>query len=337
MVLATLPRPRRPLAQVEPETYLGPRGQHRELVNRDGLRLQTYFWPAAAPRAVLLFCHGHGAHLHFEVLKAQVGAAGRQGGRGRGQAGGRRCCVQQSAGAVRPTSVLRCHGLPMRPPLLTTGPRPHRPSRSRARARRSCTLGPGRSCGTTPASRSAAWTCRAAAAPRASAACASSASSLRWVGGWVGDVAAGAGAGHTSYRCCPQVGGTMRGAARLHAAWPSTLPPPPPTTRTALQDYVEDVLQLARCVQGRAGACGGVPAVQRDPTGAPAVGPLAHLSPPHSTPSLPPACREVQAGGPGIPGFEPGLPRFVGGISLGGCIALHAALADRAASSQLFR
>lgn len=48
-------------------------------------------------------------------------------------------------------------------------------------------------------------------------------------------------------------------------------------------------------------------------------------------------CREVQAGGPGIAGFEPSLPRFVSGISLGGCIALHSALADRASGSQLFR
>lgn len=89
-VLAILPHPPPPPPQVAPETYLGPRGQHRELVNRDGLRLQTYFWPAAAPRAVLLFCHGHGAHLHFEVLKAQVGGwvGAREGAGGEGREAG---------------------------------------------------------------------------------------------------------------------------------------------------------------------------------------------------------------------------------------------------------
>ncbi len=33
---------------------------------------QSYFWPAAQPKAVLVFCHGHGAHLMFEVLKQTV-------------------------------------------------------------------------------------------------------------------------------------------------------------------------------------------------------------------------------------------------------------------------
>ncbi len=47
--------------------------------------------------------------------------------------------------------------------------------------------------------------------------------------------------------------------------------------------------------------------------------------------------REVRGGAAGLPGFEPGLPMFVGGISLGGCIAFNAALADKEEGSGLFR
>lgn len=47
--------------------------------------------------------------------------------------------------------------------------------------------------------------------------------------------------------------------------------------------------------------------------------------------------REVRSGAAGLPGFGAGLPTFVGGISLGGCIAFNAALADREAGSGLFR
>lgn len=46
---------------------------------------------------------------------------------------------------------------------------------------------------------------------------------------------------------------------------------------------------------------------------------------------------QVQGGAAGLPGFEAGLPMFVGGISLGGCIAFNAALADREAGGGLFR
>ena len=46
---------------------------------------------------------------------------------------------------------------------------------------------------------------------------------------------------------------------------------------------------------------------------------------------------QVQGGAAGLPGFETGLPMFVGGISLGGCIAFNAALADREAGCGLFR
>jgi alpha-beta hydrolase superfamily lysophospholipase len=40
--------------------------------NKDGLALQTYFWPAADAKAVVLFVHGHGAHLMFEILRQTV-------------------------------------------------------------------------------------------------------------------------------------------------------------------------------------------------------------------------------------------------------------------------
>ena len=51
-------------------------------------------------------------------------------------------------------------------------------------------------------------------------------------------------------------------------------------------------------------------------------------------------CREVHGGGGpgvGIPGFQPGLPLFIAGISLGGCIAFHAILRDQQHEQQLFR
>lgn len=56
---------------VDPTIYLGSRGQERHIVNRQGLKLRGYFWPAENAKAVLIFVHGHGAHLHFELLKAQ--------------------------------------------------------------------------------------------------------------------------------------------------------------------------------------------------------------------------------------------------------------------------
>ena len=92
-----------PHLQVPPEFYLGKHGAHRVMRNKDGLalqvglirgqrwaahtggacqlphgahsspalrlRLQSYFWPAAQPKAVLVFCHGHGAHLMFAHIE----------------------------------------------------------------------------------------------------------------------------------------------------------------------------------------------------------------------------------------------------------------------------
>lgn len=53
---------------------MGPHGGKTDvLVNRQGLELKTYYWPSAASDPstndpILLFVHGHGAHLQFEVL-----------------------------------------------------------------------------------------------------------------------------------------------------------------------------------------------------------------------------------------------------------------------------
>lgn len=51
---------------------LGPRGKRSSLVNAQGLKLASYFWPAATdkPRAVLQLVHGNGAYL-MEFLKTQ--------------------------------------------------------------------------------------------------------------------------------------------------------------------------------------------------------------------------------------------------------------------------
>ncbi len=48
-------------------------------------------------------------------------------------------------------------------------------------------------------------------------------------------------------------------------------------------------------------------------------------------------CRLARSSELEIPGFAPSLPMFVGGISLGGCIAFNSILADREAGSGLFR
>lgn len=56
---------------VDPEIYLGPRGKECYMVNSQGLRLKTYFWPAEKPKATIVFVHGHGAHLQFEVLRSE--------------------------------------------------------------------------------------------------------------------------------------------------------------------------------------------------------------------------------------------------------------------------
>lgn len=62
--------PRTVYDTVDPSVYMGPRGHQKDLVNRKGLKLRSYFWPAEKDaKAVLLFVHGHGAHLHFELLK----------------------------------------------------------------------------------------------------------------------------------------------------------------------------------------------------------------------------------------------------------------------------
>ena len=97
--LLVVPSPRVP--QVSPSQYLGPRGVHREMTNKDGLRLQSYWWPAEQPKAAVLFCHGHGAHLMFEVLKQTVGGGG----------AGDRLAAQQEGGKLAGTAGQRLRGV----------------------------------------------------------------------------------------------------------------------------------------------------------------------------------------------------------------------------------
>lgn len=55
---------------VDPAVYLGPRGVQRTMVNKQGLKLQSYFYPAeGTAKCVLQFVHGHGAYFLFELLK----------------------------------------------------------------------------------------------------------------------------------------------------------------------------------------------------------------------------------------------------------------------------
>lgn len=171
--------PRTCYDDAEPAQYLGPLGVHRVMENKDGLHLQSYFWPAADAKAVVLFVHGHGAHLMFEILK-QTGL-----------------------------------GKPMQ----------YEGSWAQQWNQRGISL-----CG-------------------------------------------------LDLQSC----GRSEGKRGLRFYIDS------------FDDYVEDVLQLAREVHG-----GGGPGV-------------------------------------GIPGFQAGLPLFIAGISLGGCIAFHAILRDQQHEQQLFR
>ncbi len=57
------------------QQQLGPRGVETFFVNKQGLKIASYFWPSEAPKntkAVVLAIHGHGAHIQNEYLKRQV-------------------------------------------------------------------------------------------------------------------------------------------------------------------------------------------------------------------------------------------------------------------------
>ncbi|KDD74778.1 hypothetical protein H632_c1079p0 [Helicosporidium sp. ATCC 50920] len=51
--------PRTTYDVVAPAHYLGSRGVETHLVNKQGLNLKAYFWPAKKAKAVLMFVHGH--------------------------------------------------------------------------------------------------------------------------------------------------------------------------------------------------------------------------------------------------------------------------------------
>ncbi|DBA67640.1 hypothetical protein WJX79_003355 [Trebouxia sp. C0005] len=56
------------------QQQLGPRGVESFFVNKQGLKIATYFWPSEVPdntKAVLLAVHGHGAHIQNEYLRRQ--------------------------------------------------------------------------------------------------------------------------------------------------------------------------------------------------------------------------------------------------------------------------
>ena len=60
------------------QQQLGPRGSESFFVNKQGLKIATYFWPSEAannPKAVVIAVHGHGAHSQNEWLRRQVSLA----------------------------------------------------------------------------------------------------------------------------------------------------------------------------------------------------------------------------------------------------------------------
>jgi acylglycerol lipase len=54
---------------VDPTLYLGPSGYQKTITNHQQLKLKAYYWPAKNPKASIIFVHGHGSHLFFELLK----------------------------------------------------------------------------------------------------------------------------------------------------------------------------------------------------------------------------------------------------------------------------
>ena len=66
------PSPPRTVYDDDPRLYLGPSGSEETLVNAQGLKLRSYFWPSPSPSCVLVFCHGHHAHMLFELVKSRV-------------------------------------------------------------------------------------------------------------------------------------------------------------------------------------------------------------------------------------------------------------------------
>ncbi len=57
------------------QQQLGPRGVESFFVNKQRLKIATYFWPSEVSdktKAVVLAVHGHGAHIQNEYLRRQV-------------------------------------------------------------------------------------------------------------------------------------------------------------------------------------------------------------------------------------------------------------------------
>lgn len=60
------------------QQQLGPHGSETFFINKQGLKIATYFWPSDASqdtKAVVIAVHGHGAHTQNEWLKRQVSSA----------------------------------------------------------------------------------------------------------------------------------------------------------------------------------------------------------------------------------------------------------------------
>lgn len=60
------------------QQQLGPKGSESFFMNKQGLKIATYFWPSEAAhntRAVVIAVHGHGAHSQNEWLRRQVSSA----------------------------------------------------------------------------------------------------------------------------------------------------------------------------------------------------------------------------------------------------------------------
>jgi len=60
--------------QIPKEDQLGELGQCSSFLNKQNLRIASYFWPSAAKKikAVVLFVHGHGSYLMHDILNVEV-------------------------------------------------------------------------------------------------------------------------------------------------------------------------------------------------------------------------------------------------------------------------
>mmetsp|Transcript_884 Transcript_884/g.2203 ORF Transcript_884/g.2203 Transcript_884/m.2203 type:complete len:355 (+) Transcript_884:430-1494(+) len=58
-------------ADIPLDEEMGPQGYRETFLNKQGLKLASYWWPAKNPKAVIVVMHGHGAYLTYQYGRYQ--------------------------------------------------------------------------------------------------------------------------------------------------------------------------------------------------------------------------------------------------------------------------